>query len=410
MELEPEPVSVPEAVEHALSMVRQRASDNGIALEVQVQVDSVVADERKLRQVLMNLVDNAVKFTPPGGSVTVSARREGDEAHFAVGDTGPGIAEEHREHIFEAFQRGDRAARRSAEGTGLGLTLCRRIVELHGGRIWVDSRLGAGSTFTFAIPLGPRAAPPPGPAGRVLVVEDDARSAELFHVYLEDAGYTVALARDGIEGARLARALNPTAIVLDILLPRLTGWELLAKLKGDPATASIPVVVTSMLDERGVGFALGAAEYLVKPVERDGLLEAVARCAAAAAGRRAVLVIDDEPVDADLVEATLAPEGWTVLRAGGGEEGVELARRESPAVVLLDLLMPDVDGFAVVERLHADPSTADVPVIVLTAKDMTAADRERLNGRVSFLARKGAVSGAELVRLVERVAAREGVA
>jgi CheY-like chemotaxis protein len=242
------------------------------------------------------------------------------------------------------------------------------------------------------------------------VVEDDPRSAELFQVYLEDAGYGVAVARDGAEGARLARALSPTAIVLDILLPRLSGWELLARLKSDPATASIPVVVTSMLDERGAGFALGASEYLVKPVEREGLLEAVSRCAAAAAGRRAVVVIDDEPLDVQLVEATLGPEGWTVLGATGGEEGVATVRRESPAVVLLDLLMPDVDGFAVVERLRADPRTADVPIIVLTSKDMTVADRERLNGRISFLARKGSLTGTELVRLVERVAATEGVA
>jgi signal transduction histidine kinase/CheY-like chemotaxis protein len=412
MELELEPVSLAEAVDHALSMVRERAADHGIALRVEIDpaVDAMLADDRKLRQVLVNLLGNAVKFTPPGGTVTLSARREADEAQVAVSDTGPGIADEDRERIFEAFQRGDRAARRSAEGTGLGLTLCRRIVELHGGRIWVSSRLGEGSTFTFSIPFGDRRAPAPGPAGRVLVVEDDPRSAELFQLYLEDAGYTVAVARDGADGARLARALQPTAVVLDILLPRLNGWELLARLKSDPATASIPVIVTSMLDERGAGFSLGAAEYLVKPVERDGLLDAVARCRAAAAERRAVVVIDDEPVAADLVEATLAPEGWTVLRAGGGAAGVELVRREAPALVLLDLLMPDVDGFEVVEHLRTDPLTADVPIIVLTSKDMTAEDRERLNGRISFLARKGTLTGAELVRLVERVAATEGVA
>jgi signal transduction histidine kinase/CheY-like chemotaxis protein len=412
MELELDELSLADAIEHALSMVRERATANGISLEVRLDpaVETVSADGLKLRQVLVNLLGNAVKFTPAGGAVTVTSARVGDDAHVAVGDTGPGIAEADRERIFEAFQSGNRAALRPAEGTGLGLTLCRRIVELHGGRIWVDSEVGAGSTFTFAIPVGTRPAPPPGPAGRVLVVEDDPRSGELFQLYLEDAGYTVAVARDGAEGARLARALHPTAIVLDVLLPRLNGWELLARLKSDPATAAIPVVVTSMLDERGVGFALGAAEYLVKPVERDGLLEAVARCAAAAAGRRAAVVIDDEPVAADLVEATLAPEGWTVLRASGGEEGVALVRRETPAIVLLDLLMPGLDGFAVVERLRADPATADVPIVVLTAKDMTAAERKRLNGRISFLARKGTLTGDELVRLVERVAAREQLA
>lgn len=155
-------------------------------------------------------------------------------------------------------------------------------------------------------------------------------------------------------------------------------------------------------DERGAGFALGAAEYLVKPVEREPLLEALARCAAAA-GQRSVVVIDDDPVDADLVEAALAPEGWSVLRAAGGEEGVRLVRRERPSVVLVDLLMPEVDGFAVVERLRQDPVVADVPIVVLTAKEMTRADHERLSGRISFLARKGAFRPAELADLVARV-------
>jgi signal transduction histidine kinase/DNA-binding response OmpR family regulator len=419
MELELEPVSLPDVLEQAVGMVRQRAADHGvsIALDSEPAVGTVIADELKLKQVLLNLLDNAVKFTPAGGAVTVTARMTGDEARVAVRDTGPGIVDGDRERIFEAFQRGDRAARKGAEGTGLGLTLCRRIVELHGGRLWLQSRLGEGSTFTFAIPATapparapeepaePDGAPAPGPAGLVLVVEDDPRSAELLQVYLEGAGYAVAIARDGVEGAELAHALSPTAVVLDILLPRLNGWELLARLKQDPATTAIPVVVTSMLDERGAGFALGAAEYLVKPVDRDGLLDALARCAAESAARRAIVVMDDEPLDLDLVDATLTPEGWTVLRAASGEEGVELVRREQPAVVLLDLLMPGLDGFTVVERLRADPLTADVPIIVLTAMDMTPADRERLNGRISYLARKGTFQTAELVQLVERVAA-----
>jgi CheY-like chemotaxis protein len=202
----------------------------------------------------------------------------------------------------------------------------------------------------------------------------------------------------------LARQLNPRAVILDILLPGLSGWELLARLKGDPTTAAIPVVITSMLDDRGAGYALGASGYLVKPVGRDELLEALGRCVTRPADERTVVVIDDDPVDLDLIEAVLAPEGWLVVRAAGGEEGVRLVRTERPAVVLLDLLMPEVDGFEVVERLRADPVVADVPIVVLTSKEMAPVDQERLAGRISFLAQKGTVGHGELVELVGRLA------
>ena len=183
-------------------------------------------------------------------------------------------------------------------------------------------------------------------------------------------------------------------------LPRLDGWDVLARLKADPATASLPVVIVSMIDERGRGFALGAAEYLVKPVDRERFLSALERYVPARTDRPTVVVIDDDPMDLDLVEAVLAPAGYSVLRAAGGEEGVALVAREQPAVVLLDLLMPGVDGFAVIERLRADPATAEVPIVVLTAKEMTGDDRDRLAGQIDYLARKGAFGGKHLVALV----------
>ena len=287
MELEPTALSLPDLLEHGLAMVRERAARHGIAISLAVAPDVGViwADELKLKQVVLNLLTNAVKFTPDGGAVDVSAELAGDEARVVVRDTGIGIAEADRERIFEAFQRGGREAR--SEGTGLGLTLSRRIVELHGGRIWMTSRLGAGSTFGFAVPVRPpetaAAADRPEEVAAerdletVLIVEDDPHSAELLTLYLEGAGYRIALARDGAEGLELARRLRPRAVVLDILLPRLDGWDLLARLKADPATADAPVVVVSMLDERGKGLALGAVEYLVKPVAREELIEALER-------------------------------------------------------------------------------------------------------------------------------------
>jgi signal transduction histidine kinase/CheY-like chemotaxis protein len=286
MELEPGAVSLPGLLEYGLAMVRERAARQGIALVLDVapEVGVIWADELKLKQVVLNLLSNAVKFTPDGGSVDVRAEIAGDHARVIVRDTGIGIDAADHERIFEAFQRGGREAR--SEGTGLGLTLSKRIVELHGGRIWMSSRPGAGSTFGFAVPVRQAAEtteeePEVVAAERdmetVLVVEDDAHSVELLSVYLEGAGYRIAVARDGAEGLELARRLRPRAVVLDILLPRVDGWDLLGRLKADTATADAPVIVVSMLDERSKGLALGAVEYLVKPVGREELLEALER-------------------------------------------------------------------------------------------------------------------------------------
>jgi signal transduction histidine kinase/CheY-like chemotaxis protein len=418
MELELGSVSVVEIVEHGVAMTRERAFQHGISIELDLEApgDRIWADELKLKQVVLNLLSNAVKFTGDGGSVVVTSRTIRGEAHVTVRDTGFGVPEADQERIFDAFQRGARSGRGSAEGTGLGLTLSKRIVELHGGRMWMTSRVGVGSTFGFAVPI--RHAPesvvhlaastgaivgPPSESetATILVVEDDRRSADLLTLHLEGAGLTVTVARDGVEGLELARRLRPHAIVLDIRLPKLGGWDLLALIKADPATTDLPVVIVSMIDERGKGFALGAAEYLLKPVSRDQIRDALARCLPTVAASHTVVVIDDDPIELDLIEATLRPRGYSVLRAAGGDEGVELVRREQPALVLLDLLMPGVDGFDVVERLRADPATTHVPIIVLTSKDITQDDRKRLAGQITGIAEKGA-DRAGLIELVGR--------
>ena len=288
MTLEPTEFSLQEALGHGLALVRERAARHGIrlGLEVAPEVGLVRADELRIKQVIVNLLSNAVKFTPDGGRVEVRARTQGSEVLVTVADTGTGVAAADRERIFESFQQGGRRAS-TTEGTGLGLTLSKRIVELHGGRIWVESELGVGSTFGFAIPAGVPAPPAgavahdPGRAdgkGTVVVIDDDRRSIDLLTVYLEAAGLRVVSASDGRRGVELIRALQPAIVVLDILLPGLDGWQVLESLKADPATAAIPVVVVSILDERGRGLALGATEYLVKPVSREGVLDALARC------------------------------------------------------------------------------------------------------------------------------------
>ena len=243
------------------------------------------ADELRFKQVVLNLVSNAVKFTPDGGRVDVRAERDDTELVITVTDTGMGIPPEDRERIFESFQQGGRGVARE-EGTGLGLTLSRRIVELFEGRLWLESEVGAGSTFGFAIPVRPRpessreAEDRTGSDPLILLVDDDRASLDLLTAYLDGSGSRLERAGDGEEGLRLARALRPDVVVLDIRLPRVDGWEVLAELGRDPATAGIPVVIASVVDERPQGLSLGAAEYLLKPVSRDDLLDALGRVGA----------------------------------------------------------------------------------------------------------------------------------
>ena len=319
----------------------------------------------------------------------------------AVRDTGLGIAPDDQARIFDEFQQAKSA--KAKEGTGLGLTLSKKFVELHGGRIWVESEVGVGSTFTFTLPLRRPAAPTERVGPTVLLVEDDARAIDLLTLYLNAADFNVAVAHDGDEGLAMARRLHPAAITLDILLPRVDGWDFLARAKADPDIADIPVIIVSILDERGKGFALGAADYLVKPANRDDLLATLRRLTLAPKavdGSAKVLVIDDDPLAVQLVEAVLQPEGYIILKAMSGEEGLALAGQELPGLIILDLLMPGVDGFAVVERLRADPVTATIPIVILTSKTMTREEKERLNGQISYLAHKAEFNRAAFVELV----------
>jgi signal transduction histidine kinase/DNA-binding response OmpR family regulator len=397
---------VRESLEYCLSLVRERALKQKIllSLEVDPEVGLLDADRLRFRQVVLNLLSNAVKFTPDGGRVNVRASTRVQDLVVTVADTGLGVPAEDRQRIFDSFQQGARTHRQT-EGTGLGLTLSKRIIELHGGRIWIDSEVGKGSTFGFALPAGSeeptlKSVPPvdlnsgltaeqaPGPGPTVVVVEDDRRSFDLLRVYLEAAGIRVVGARDGEEGLDTVRRLSPAGVVLDILLPGIDGWEVLAQLKADSRTEPIPVIVVSMLDEGGRGSALGAAEYLVKPVSKEQLLAAVYRAAAMPGRKHTVVAIDDDPLAIELIRASLEPEGWTVFGAATGQDGLALIRERQPSVVLLDLLMPGMDGFEVVEALRAESDTKSVPVVILTSKSMTRQDKERLRGRITYVARK----------------------
>ncbi len=405
MELDLGPVSIPRLVDQTVAMVRERATQHRIAIHVDLadELGDVWADELKLTQVTLNLISNAVKFTGDGGSVTISGEVIGADAQVTVTDTGQGIPAEDHHRIFEAFQRGGRTARQSTEGTGLGLTLSKRIVNLHGGRMWMSSRVGVGSTFGFSVPIGQRPQPPAPPRDAsdqsrttILIVEDDPQSADLLSLYLEGIDVDLLLARDGVEGLEIARQQHPDAVILDIRLPRLDGWDLLALLKADPATATVPVVIVSMLDERGKGVALGAAEYLLKPVSRTQVRDALARVLPSAV-KGTVVVIDGDPAELRLIDAILSPEGYTVMGVSDDEAGIQVVRREQPAVVLIDLMEPDIDGFAVVSRLRADPETAHVPIIFLGPSDIHPDDRRRFAGQINHLAEEGELGREELL-------------
>ncbi|MGJ6126653.1 ATP-binding protein [Mycolicibacterium sp. Y3] len=281
MELEPSTFVVGTVVEAALAMVRERAAQHDIELTVHIggDVELIEADERRFKQVLLNLLSNAVKFTPDGGSVSVRAEREGTHLVVTVTDTGIGVPPEDQDRIFESFQQGGRGAPKE-EGTGLGLTLSRRIVRLFGGRMWLDSTVGAGSTFGFSVPGLPARAAADGvarPDGQpvVLVFDEDRASQDLVDAYLGQFPVDVMRAWDGDKAVDLIRAVRPVAVVLEVRLPRLDGWQVLEALKADPATATIPVVIASTVDHRSRGLALGAAAYLLKPVRRDELVGAL---------------------------------------------------------------------------------------------------------------------------------------
>jgi CheY-like chemotaxis protein len=308
---------------------------------------------------------------------------------------------EQMSRLFQEFSQADASTTRKYGGTGLGLAISKRFCQMMGGDITVDSKPGEGSSFTIRLPRIVRSDQTPVMQEQrkplraiaeeqdeplVLVVDDDATVRELVERHLKRAGFAVVSASGGKEGLRQIQELRPAAVTLDIMMPDLDGWTVLAAMKGDPALASIPVVLMSMVDQKNRGYALGAADYLVKPVDRTKLIETLTRIRGSGAGR--ALLVDDDELVRRLVRQVLQPLGWQVSEAENGQVAVEALATAQPDVIILDLMMPKMDGFEFLDELRSRPDWQDIPVVIITAKDLTEKDRARLNGGVERIIQK----------------------
>jgi len=401
LDLNIERLDLSTAVTESVAGLRPLADRKRITVTTKIPPIFIEVDRGRFRQIIYNLLSNAIKYTPDDGQIQIEAERSSDDVRITVIDNGVGISPEDQAVVFEEFRQvGDASARQP--GTGLGLALTKRLVEAHGGTIELASALGAGSRFTIV--LRPAEAPEemaaeplpttqatvaaPGPR-EVLVIEDEPSGVRLLRTYLEGDGYAVRIASDGERGLEEARRRPPAAIILDLLLPGMDGWDVLRQLKSDSATREIPVIIVTVVDEQEVGLALGAVDYFVKPVDRSVLLEVLGRYAKGSGEALRILAIDDDPAALAMIDAALRPSGYDVITASGGRQGIEIARGEGIDFVVCDILMPDLDGFGVVAELRADARTRDLPILVLTNHELTATEKTRLHGEILGVVAKG---------------------
>ncbi len=423
MDLYVETFSISDAIQDILAMMPPLVERGANTLQVRCGADvgNMEADQTKLRQSLINLLGNACKFTE-NGTITLAVDRERgtdrDWISFKVADTGIGMTAEHMHRLFQAFSQADASISAKYGGSGLGLVLSQRFCQLMGGSVSVESELGRGSVFTIRLPAKvPKAeeaedwaAPTHAASGRpsVLVVDDDPAARDLMARMLTKDGLDVTTAGGGDEGLRLARELQPLVIILDVFMPGMDGWSVLTTLKADPDLSDIPVIMVSIADDRNLGYVLGAAEYLTKPVDRERLVNVVQRYCHDDQDA-VVLVVDDDPVARTGLKRALSRESWEVVEAANGRDGLRRMAERRPGIVLLDLLMPELDGFEFVEALQEREDWRQVPVIIVTAKDLTAAERDRLNGYVADVVQKNSAGWDGLLRQVRTLLARSAI-
>jgi signal transduction histidine kinase/DNA-binding response OmpR family regulator len=414
-----ESFDIPTAVSEVVSTIQPLVDKkhNRLAVVCPPELGSMRADLTKVRQTLFNLLSNASKFTENGTltlAISRSVEAAGDWISFSVTDSGIGMTPEQIGKLFQAFTQADASTTRKFGGTGLGLAISRKFCQLMGGDITVTSEYGKGSTFTVRLPAevqelkleptAPTEAPKPAPTVEtankrtVLVIDDDPTVLDLMTRFLTKEGFIVRTASTGPEGLTLAKSLRPTAITLDVMMPGMDGWAVLAALKADPATAEIPIIMVTMSDNKEMGFALGAAEHLSKPVNWQHLTDLIQRLDRD--GSRQVLIVEDEPGVREMLERTLKKEGWITGSAVNGREALERVKQSRPSLILLDLMMPEMDGFEFLSHLRANPAWVSIPVIVLTARDLGPEDRARLSGQVQQILQKGSYAKDQLLSQV----------
>jgi signal transduction histidine kinase/CheY-like chemotaxis protein len=417
MDLFLESIDVAGLLTDVRATVQPLMAKNGNMFEVHCGPDLGTArlDQTKVRQILLNLLSNAAKFTKQG-RIMLTARRStrGDDdcLEFEVSDTGIGMTAEQMAKLYSAFSQADASTTRNYGGTGLGLAITKHFCLMLGGDVLVRSELGEGSTFVVTLPavypVADETRPPEraeGTAGTVLVIDDERTTHNLLERELGARGYRVVHAAGGREGLRLAREVRPDAITLDIIMPELDGWAVLRELKADTDLRSIPVVLVTILGDREMGYALGAADYLTKPIDPDALLGALGRFHAGD-GEIPVMVVDDDPMTREMLRRILSKRGWSVTEAADGSDALSVLGRTRPAVVLLDLMMPGMDGFEVLDAMRREATWRDIPVVVVTAKDLTAKEVTWLNQHAERVFQKGAYKRSELVGTIHEMIAR----
>ena len=406
-----------------------------LELHVESNLGGMRADQTKVRQILFNLLSNAAKFTERG-RVTLSVERsrrpepirqgaawpepggglDGPDGFLMkVSDTGIGLSPEEIGRLFQAFTQADVSTTRKYGGTGLGLAITRHFCHMMGGEISVKSEVGKGSTFTVWLPANVSEARTEQDADtgeaeegrvpaacRVLVIDDDATVRELLRRFLRKEGFAVHVASSGAEGLRLANSLQPDVITLDVLMPGLDGWAVLSSLKANPVTAGIPVIMLTIVDDRNLGYTMGVADYLTKPIDRERLLALLSKYRRDDP-LRPILVIEDDAPTREMLRRMLEKDGWVVSQAGDGQTGLQRVMEDQPHLILLDLMLPGMDGFEFLDRLRQQPVGRELPVVVVTAKDLTAEDRQKLNGSVESILLKGTYNRDGLLDEVRRL-------
>lgn len=430
VEIRPAFFSLRESVESLIETLKPLAEEKQISLKMEIPeaLPPLKSDETRVRQILRNLLGNAVKFTSEGG-VTISALEEGGDVVVSVSDTGIGIPDKDLPYIFDEFRQVDGTAARHFEGTGLGLAIARKSTFLLGGSLEVESKEGVGSTFMLRLPLNWKdpiqisqreEMAPERTRNAVIVVEDDPSSASTISSLLERIGYESTVARTGPDALRLAREIKPVAITLDLVMPEMDGWEVLQNLRQDPSTSDIPVVIISVRNEEETARALGAEGYLIKPVSSEVLEREIRRICGHGEGmvlvagsgetsgvqgegqRRTILMVEDNEIAAEQVKGLIEEERIAEVEvAGDGQRALAYMKKRTPDAIILDLMMPGIDGFSVLDRLRENERTARIPVLILTAKDLTKEDLSRLrNNNVQQLVQKGDVNREDLLHKV----------